>query len=593
MSKYVLLCLLSFPLMASTELEEINVKASKETKEFSFGSVTEINEADMARKPLPLLSNQLDEISGMNVVQSGGPGGQVSYFIRGTEARHVSFTLDSLRLNDPSNDSRAFDASSLTHPFVSDILIFKGPQAVLFGSDAVGGLIDMRTRKGEHAPETRVNLMGGSFGTVQATIGQDWKAGNNQGTVTVTRFHTDGVSRLNEKRHNAKERDGAEITQGTTSSSHRFADKFQTDLLLSFVRGEIEYDGFGVDTSKNHAKNDQYILQQKTHYEISKESAVSIRNGVSRHQRSYYTDTPVDWYQGNLVQNELLYRNETKGFSFVTGAINEYESLDQESGLEKNFSVNSLFVQGGHKAGDFKIQAGLRGEDHSRYGNFLVGSVGASVDLGNNLFALQYSQGYKAPTLYQLYAPDTGWGSGNPDLEPEKNNSYEARWKYLDNRYEGEVSFFQNRFHNIINWIGVNGYLNQGRLTTEGVELSGALKEKHFQVRPSFVHQKIKDNEKDVYRRPLNTLQLKLVYTPVESSEFFLNYRWVSARKDLGDTGTVKLNSYDVVNAGYRYVQEKYDLSVMVQNIFDREYEDIYGFSVMPRSFYGGIGYKF
>lgn len=595
MSWITLLCLLAVPAIAADQLEEIEVKASKESKKFTFGSVEEVTEADMERKPLPLLANQLDNITGLTLVQSGGPGNQTSVFMRGTESRHVSFTLDSLRVNDSSNDARSYNAAYLTTPFIAGMTVFKGPQSVLFGSDALGGLIDLRTRKGENAPETRVNVMGGSFGTYQASVGKDWLVGNNRGTVTVTQFRTDGISQLNKKRHKATERDGAESIQGTSSSTHRWANKFQTDLLLSFNRGTNEYDGFGADTSKEHAKSDQYILQQKTNYEIDKSSAISLRNGMSRHQRYYYTSQPTNWYEGNLVQNELVYRKEMNNFSLLSGLVSERETMDQRGGPEKGFTVNSLFVQSGYKLGDLKFQAGLRGEDHSRYGNFLIGSAGVNYQVKNNIFGIQYSQGYKAPSLYQLYAPDAfGFGGGNKDLEPERNNSWEARWKYDDSTYEGEVSFFRNSLSNLVTYVGNFGatiaYENQGRLRTEGVELATAVKNKQFKVRPSFIHQQFKDYATTVLRRPQNTAQVQMLYTPVESSEFSVVYRWIDARRD---TGSVKLNSYEVVNAGYRYIKESFDFSVQILNVLDREYEDIAGFNVMPRSYFAGMGYRF
>src|SRR5690606_35886912 len=192
MSRLVFISLfLSLPALAAEELEAIQVEAKKESEAYTFGASTQITPNDMERKPLPLLTNQLESVPGLTALQSGGPGGQTSYFMRGAEARHLSFTLDSLRLNDTSNDARTYDAAFLTSPFIAEIHVFKGPQAVLFGSDALGGLIDLRSRKGESAPETRVNVMGGSFGTVQGTIGHDWKTADHQGTFTITQFHTD------------------------------------------------------------------------------------------------------------------------------------------------------------------------------------------------------------------------------------------------------------------------------------------------------------------------------------------------------------------------------------------------------------------
>lgn len=593
MSWLFLLSLVTFSSWAADELEEIQVKASKEVKDFSFASSTEISSYQIEKEPLPLVSRQLEEVNGVIAIQSGGPGTQTSYFIRGTNSGHLAFTMDNLKINDPSGVNRAFDSAFLTTPMVQSMTVHKGPQAVLFGSDSFGGLVDLKTRKGANAPETRLNVMGGSFGTAQISLGNDWKTKTSNGTLTWTEFRTDGISSLNKKRYDAKERDGSQISQLSSSSEHRWAPKFQTDLLLSYLKGKNEFDNAfaaRVDTN-DHSKNDHYILQQKTNYELNKTSSVSLRNGLSRQQRFLHTSNP-NTYNGNLIQNEMILRKDFQDISLLSGLANEYESYQDESADEKA-NLNSAFMQSVFKFNKLKFQVGGRYDNHSKFNNFTTGSTGLSYEYWDNIFSVQYSQGYKAPTLYQLYAPVTPWGGGNKDLRPESNHSIEARWERKTQRWDNELVFFENRLSNLIIMPTNLPYRNGGKLIAQGAEANTSFKEKYFKIVSGLTHQKFREATDPVVRRPLNYFRANFIFTPVESNEISLNYKWFSSRKDSLWPSTVKLNSYEVVDLRYRYIQENYDFSLEIRNLLDRDYEELYGYSVMPRSVFSGFGYRF
>jgi len=360
MSVILLLFILIIPAFAE-ELDAIEVKADKELSDFNLGSSDSLNEQDLQRNHSTLISDSISSLNGVTPSQNGGPGGRVTYFIRGTEARHVSFTIDSLRINDTSNTDRQFDSAFLSSAFLKDLTLYKGPQAVLFGSDAMGGLIDMETRKGENAPETRLSINGGSFGTFDSSLSHDWKTQKNQGTLTWSSMRTDGLSRLNKKRFNATERDGADMTQLTSSSQHRWADSWQTDFLFSFLRGNNELDGFTTDSANEESRNDQYMVQQKTGYDIDAHSAVSLRTGLSRHQRLIKTESVgKELYDGDLIQSEFLHNYERGSFHLLSGFASEQETFENRN-LDKVANLHSLFLQSGFTEKWF--QDSTRGEN--------------------------------------------------------------------------------------------------------------------------------------------------------------------------------------------------------------------------------------
>lgn len=603
MSRYLKAILLAFNLVIYNlvfaqdvfNLERIEVIADKNFTLFSFSPVFDVSTDELQSTPMGVISSQFSKIPGVITTQNGGPGGRTTFFIRGTESRHVSFTIDGLKLNDPSNTDRQFDAAFFSSPMLKTMRLYKGPQAVLLGSDSMGGVVELITRKGDQAPETRLALNVGSFGTIHSTLAQDWKLKRSQGTLTATKFRTDGISRLNKKRFQATEADSAESTQLTSSSVHSFNQRAETELLFSYLRGLNELDGSTSDNSYDRSVNDQYLAQQKTNLHLKSNQALSLRTGLNRHQRSLKTiAVGLESYAGDLVQNELLWRWGHKDFQLLSGLASEHEDFSL-SQLEKSFDLHSLFTQASYQIDRIKLQTGVRAEKHTSYGEFFTGSSGVSFSEKLHTWSFQYSQGYKAPSLYQLYAPSLfGSPIGNPQLVPEVNHSIEGSWNFKHNFFEANLAYFRNSLSNLITYTTSQGYLNQGRFVVEGVEGTGKFTFDWFQIRSSYTVQHFRESKQTVLRRPLNSAQLGLMVFPSQHWEVQLNSRWFSSRNDLSSTSkVVKLNGYESLDFEINYRLRNWDFGVQVLNVFNRDYEDLYGYSVMPLSFFTHVGMRF
>lgn len=570
------------------ELAPVEVVNPKEAAPYTYGRSHVVEEQELRRETLPLFSQILDHLPGVTSAPSGGPGGRTSIFIRGTEVRHVAFTLDEMKLNDVSNMDRQFDAAFLTLPALSSVAVYHGPQSVVYGSDALGGLIEMRTRKGEGAPKTEIGFTGGSFGTFATTLIQDWKSGDHQGTLSLFRMRSEGISRLNKKRFAAKEDDASENTQITTSSRHRWNDRISTDVLASYIRGYNELDGNSDDNSVDESTNDQYLLQQKTSLRVKDSLKASLRTGLSRHDRRIESMLwGEDVYSGNLIQNELLVRNKGESGEFLVGFMHEHEEGHFQEFRPKS-DLFSLFAQGLQRVGSLEFQAGLRGERHSRFGNFLAGSAGVAHGWsGGNRLALQFSRGYKTPALYQLFAPQYG----NRDLNPETNSAWELKWEKKTDTAETGASLFQNHLGNLIGF--TNKYENQNDHKIQGVEFWQLFKQNDWMLRFSGNHQRYMDNREKILLRPYNTAQVSGSWFPSDDQELFTKFKWVDSRLDSTGFTEEKLNPYETVDVGYRHVFGMHELTLQVINIFDREYEDRYGYSVLPRAYYAGYRITF
>jgi len=594
MSRIALLCLF-VPLKVFSQenvtLEKVRVISDKEISNYNFSHPHVIEEKELSSDGATLITEKLKNIEGVYQSQNGGPGSQTSFFVRGMESRHLLITLDGIKINDSTAPGREAQGAYLPSVALRTLSFYKSPQSVLFGSDSIGGLLALETRKGNQTPETKIQIHGGSYGTIAGTLTQDWQAKNHQGTLSLHRFHTDGISRANSRRYGADEKDSTDITQFATSSKHQWSNSFNTDFLFTYIKNESELDEFGGDSKEAEDRNDQYITGHRTSYSINKNQFITLRNSLNRLQRNVKTTFGDDSYDGNTYQNELNLTSKFDFAQFVIGAANEKQSYNEESLIKEAFELNGLFAQTAFDFNIVKLQFGGRIEKHSEYGSFktFASGVEGRINSEQRIFT-QYSHGYKAPSLYQLYDPTYG----NENLKPEMSHAWELGWELKKQSMNLGVTLFQNRLKNVFGsdsntW----RYIQEEGFISEGVELLAQFNIQDFQWRNSWTHQEFRKNATDVLKRPKDMASSSLVYFLDDVSEVALKWRWSSKRKDYGAVGIEELGEFQVFDLGYKTEIKKFEVALTVQNLLGREYEEAYGYSVMPLSVFSTVGYKF
>jgi len=568
----------TFNIFAAEKLEPIEVRPAKDLRNFDFGTFFQIEE-----EPTSLLSSGLKDLPYVIGTSNGGIGSRTSYFIRGAESRHILFTLDGMKLNDPSTVDRQFDDSYLLTNFMSEVTLYTGPKSTLFGSDAVGGLVDLKLSRGENAPYWKLGGSLGSFGTVHNALSKDWKNIKGRGTLGASYFRTDGVSRLNKKRFSATERDETQMVQFFSSSHHEWNSKFSTDLTFFGDQGESEQDGYEKDNSEDFSKKRSSNIQQKTNFSTSKNSAISLRNGLHKIDRLLSSElNGEETFKGETNQHELVFNTHSEKQDSVAGLLWENEKFSQEE-LSKKANIQSAFFQTKYKFQSLYWHGGGRLDHHDRFGEFLTATTGLSFDLELIDIKFQFSQGYKSPTLYQLYGRPVGsFKVGNSNLKPEMIDSYEMNFSFLNLG----LNLFQNNFDNLITY-STTGYLNQERFSAKGLEFYGNWVKEKISLKPFIGYTDFQSDNDLILRRPNLNYGSNLSYFFNDHWEFIGKMRYFSARKDLDPEGKiVKLNPYEIYHLGLNYREENFNLGFLVQNILNREYEEMYGYSSMPRSYY-------
>lgn len=517
---------------------------------------------------------------GVLFTQNGGSGGRGAFYLRGSESRHTVVLTDGMRLNDPSSNDRQYDTAFLLTPFFQDVWLLRGPAPVLYGGDATAGVVELVPRRGRDPRETALSLGAGSFDTTQGFALQDWGRGNHQGSVGVAHLRTRGFSRLNRRRHEATEADGAETTQLFQASRHRWIERLTTDVLVYGLVGAAEFDGLAGDND-DRTLNRQGTLVQTTRGAVAG-GEWWLRTGYVGQERQLRGTSDLR-YRGEGRQAQVGHSRTQGPWTLTMGAGAEQERL-ATAGLQAGNDVAHAFLLPRWTQGSFSLEAGVRGEQHQRYGGFAAGEATARWVRGEFTTHAKTARGYKPPSLYQLHAPAVGFAGGNPDLDPEKNLSQEVgvTWKAAA---EASLTAFRQDYTSLIVFTpaGARGYANQGALRVRGIEAE-ALSPEHSWGQVS-----------------LNGTWLDFSHydqTPLRRPPYLVNTAWrceqgrwgaevslrlVGGRKDQGSARIERLAPYELLSGLLRWTPtEQQTWLLRVGNLADREYEDVWGYGVAP-----------
>ncbi|MFN7974227.1 MAG: TonB-dependent receptor [Acidobacteriota bacterium] len=580
----------AYDIVVTTTLEDKSVADSPT-------SVTVITKEDIDRQEARLLGEVLRTVPGIDVVQSGSPGHTTSVFVRGTDINQMLVLLDGVPLTDPYFGG--YDFASLSTEAVERIEIVRGPFSAIYGSDAIGGVVNIITRRGNEGFHLDAALEGGSdaYGRAQVGLGGgsdrldyfvsgSWRDGD--GTFANDDFREGtgladvGFELAKDMRIGFSGRvtdldigipfNGTSPSPWRSSSTeervysvpftHRVSDRFDYALTLSHIDATYDYDDLG---------NPSFAYSSHTVTDADRASA-----------------------QGSL----------TIGPNRVSfGASLEDLTADNEDNSAVNLdSVSNdswgAFAQDSIAWHGFDVAIGVRYDDHDSYGSSVSPRANLSYGWGDADAGVKIKAGYgkafRAPSAGELYFP----GSGNLLLDPEESRSWEVGFggHFWDGRLRADATYFDTKVKDLIDFeFTTYTFQNIGEASMKGVEVSftGDLP-KGFDVALSYTHLDAKDETTGLAlkRRPDNRASLTLNYAWDEKLDVNGKLLWVDDRPDIDpdlftDITTDGYTRFDLA-ASYRALDWLAPF-VRVENAFDSDYAEAAGFPAPGRTFVGGV----
>jgi vitamin B12 transporter len=574
-------------------------------------SITVITASDIAATHRQTLPDVLSAVPGLNVVQSGGPGSQTSVFVRGTDSNHVKVLVDGIDVSDPSSPTGTFDFAQFLTGDIARIEILRGPQSGLYGSDAIGGVINIVTKSGEGPAQFAGDVEAGSFATFNQTGAASGSEGpfHYAGTiehvwsgatpVTPLDLLTPGEKRIDDAYNNVT---------ASTKLGYDLSENFDLGLVARYTDTKLDFTGENFltdfpDSTQSRSETLQYYTRATAHsvlaggfFEqtlgIAYGSIASTQAGPDGPTAYYFGDrTKADW------QGDLRFSGDE---TLVFGAEHEHDGVAQP--IAAGLNIESGYAELQSMFGKFFNTAAVRFDDNAQFGGeatwrmapgYLVAATGTKLEAS-------IGSGFKAPTLSEMFQNFPAFDFfGNPNLRPESSLGYDLGFEQplFDDAVRFGATWYRNDISNLITDNATfTTYVNVGRAETDGVE---AFASWHvlptLDLRADYTYTEANDEilHQELLRRPKHKGTLGADWQATNALSFDAQLTSVGSWIDGNRAFTIPrlaAPGYTTVDVAANYaIDQTFTLYGKITNLFDANYQEPEGFLRPGRGFYAGL----
>ncbi|WP_338511206.1 TonB-dependent vitamin B12 receptor BtuB [Erwinia aphidicola] len=561
------------------------------------------------------LTDVMRRLPGVDIAQNGGMGQQSSLFIRGTNSNHVLVLIDGIRLNQ-AGISGASDLSQIPVSLVQRIEYVRGARSAVYGSDAIGGVINIIT--GRDKPGTTLNAGIGSNGYQSYDGSTQQRLGENTlvtlaGSYTYTKGYDVVAGYPNAFGDPAQpDRDGFMSKSLYGNVEHQFNDEFS-----GFFRGygfdnRSDYDGSLVYDSSSFALLGMPDTRQL--YSQSWDTGLRFNRGIYSSQLiasySHTKDLNFDPSKGrygpastldDVQQYNLQWGNTlAAGYGTVSGGV-DWQKQTSEPGTnyvaagqeQRNTGIYATTQQ---KLGSVTLEGAVRGDDNNAFGwhNTWQSSAAWEFVDGYSLFA-SYGTAFKAPNLNQVYSESYG----NRDLQPEKSKQWEGGFEGLTGPVNWRFSGYRNDIDDLIDFDSTSHYSNIKKARIKGVEATAS-----FDTGPlahtlsyDYLDPRNAVTNEVLARRAKQQVKYQLDWA-VAKFDWSLSYQYLGQRYDTDysvyPSPRVKMGGVSLWDLAVSYpVTSHLTVRGRIANLFDKDYETAYGYETLGREYYLSGSYNF
>ena len=604
---------------ATASKDEMVVTASRFPQPVSsvLAPTSVVTRTDIDRWQAKSVADVMRRLPGVDIAQTGGLGQGSSIFIRGTESRHVLLLINGIRLNQ-AGISGSSDLSQIPISLVQRIEYIRGPRSVVYGSDAIGGVINIITTREENGSILAAGIGSNGYqaydGATQQQLGENTIA-TLAGNYTYTKGY-DVVANLPDNFGNPAQpdRDGFMSKSLYAELQHQF-----TEQLGGFVRG------YGDDNRTAYDGNYNYLdplhldalPDTRQLYSQSWDSGLRYREGIYAtqltvsysHSKDYNYDPKYGRYSASSTLDDATQYNVQWGNNVQIAHGSVSTGVDwQEQKLEPGtaYITNSksqrntgFYLTAQQKIDSITLEGAVRGDDNSQFGWNSTWQTSAAWEFIDGYRAIaSYGTAFKAPNLGQLY----GSFGGNPQLQPENSKQWEAGFEGLTGPVTWRFTGYRNDIDSLIDYVP-NGpyslYYNVGQATIKGIETTASFDTGPLthQISYDYVDPRNAKTNQVLQRRAKQQVKYELDWQ-VYDFDWAVTYQYLGERYDknysVSPNPTVKLAGVSLWDLAASYpVTSHLTVRGRIANLFDKDYETVYGYKTAGREYYLTGSYNF
>ncbi len=566
-------------------------------------SITSIDRAAIEDRQTTSVADLLATTPGITVSRNGGPGQPTAVRIRGAEDSQTLTLIDGVRVNDPASPGGAFDFGNLLTGNIERIEVLRGPNSVPWGSQAIGGVVNIVTAP---APDDLTARLSAEYGykNSKQIVGQ---IGDRFGPVSISAgggyFDDDGISAYKF----GTERDGYRQYAANSRVGVEISDSVKLDLRGYFADSRVSFDG-SPPPFYSLADTAQFSKTQQ----VFGYAGINVRTGAVAHRLAFtLSDTARDSFDPafgpapSFIARGRTERFEYQGDASISRAIRAVFGVEHEtSRFRDDFNRTSTGLTSGYvqaiitPVDALTLTSGVRVDEHRTYGTKATFSANAAWQIGGNtILRASYGEGFKAPTLFQLFS-----FYGNTTLKPETAQSYEAG---IEQRLaDGALTLGLTAFHrDTTNQIGFDFsearpdgfYNNVDKTRAEGIEFTFAAnptRTLNFSANYSLIDSKNRATGLPLLRRPKHSINANIDWTPRAWLHLGGDIRTVSDSRDF-DFQTfdpISLDGYTLVGLRTSVsIGDRFELYARIENLLDTGYETVSGYGTYGRNAHVGV----
>ena len=585
-------------------------------------SMTVIDAADIDARQQRSLPDILRDVPGLNLVQTGGEGGQASIFMRGSNSNHTKVLVDGIEDSDPSKPNGAYDFGKFNSADIARVEVLRGPQSGLYGSDAIGGVVNVITKSGNGPLAISATAEGGSFDTFNqsATIGGSEDGFHYRASLAHLHAGATPVTPLDLLPAGQKRNDDFfDNVTASTKLGYDLSDSFDLGFVgrytnsLSKVTGDafdpVSFASFPsplqtrIDTLSYNARATAHLVLGAIDQTIGFGYSSTVTSDIDPDNGSIPSSgdrIKLDW-QGQIAIAD--------GQTIVLGAETTRDAVHVplSAGITTNAGYGELqsSVPGLFDGVDFHNSISVRHDSNSRFGDrttWHVAPVLAITGTDTRLHA-SYGTGFKAPSLVQLFEDFPAFFFfANPNLKPETSEGYDIGLDQTLFGVTGGVTWFHNDIRNLIatDPVTFSTNVNIGRARTQGLETYLAWQPfDTLKLRADYTYTEALDviRHQELVRRPKTKISADARWqaTDAFSLDASLLYvgSWIDGSRDFS-VSRLNAHPYMTADIAASYaLTDNLAVTGRISNLFDKSYQNPVGFLQPERAFYAGIKANF